>query len=112
MSSKNYEATGRIHRIGETHQISEKFCKRSLILELEADTKYPQFVEVEFTGDRGEQLDEVSVGQDATVEYSLKGRVWVNPEGVEKFFTSLMGWRVNASGASAAAPASDEGAWG
>jgi hypothetical protein len=57
------EATGTIRVIGETQQVSAKFQKRQLVLELADNPKYPQMVEFALTGDRCVNLDGFNVGE-------------------------------------------------
>lgn len=103
-----YEVQGRIHTIAETVQVTEKFRKRAFVLEIEPDGRYPQFCEFEFSQDRCELLDLVEEGQDATVEFSLRGREWTNNEGQVKTFNTLAAWKVDVQGAQAPAPSDEE----
>ena len=41
-------------------------------------------------------MDAYQVGQDVKIAFNLRGREWVNPEGVAKYFNSLSGWRIEA----------------
>jgi hypothetical protein len=52
----------------------------------------------QLTGDRCEQLDEFEVGDDVSVEFSLRGREWKSPRGEIKFFNSLDVWTITKSG--------------
>ena len=44
--------------------------------------------------DKTELLNSYQVGQDVTISINLRGREWVNPEGVAKYFNSIQGWRI------------------
>ena len=44
--------------------------------------------------DFGEELNSYKVGQDVKVSINLRGREWINPEGVAKYFNAIQGWRV------------------
>lgn len=92
------EATGKVYVIGETKQVSERFSKRTFVLELVDNPKYPQLVEFQLTGDRCPQLDGVNVGDTVQVEYSLRGREWRSPSGELKYFNTLDVWKVEAKG--------------
>jgi len=87
------EATGKLRVIYETKQISERFTKRELVLEL-IDGKYPQSVLFQLTGDRCAMLDQFQVGDEVRVEFNLRGREWKNPQGEIKYFNSLEVWRI------------------
>jgi hypothetical protein len=95
------EITGKLHLILDTAQVSERFVKREFVLELTDNPKYPQLVLFQMTGDRVGQLDDFSVGEDVTVEFSLRGREWKSPRGEVKYFNSLDVWRIDPAGAPA-----------
>lgn len=106
-----FEATGIVHKVLPTEQVTEKFKKRVLVLTIGADTDYPQTVPFEFTQDNTAKLDDVRTGQIAMIKFDLRGREWTPRGGGEpKYFGSLQAWyvRVEGDGAPAAAPADDE----
>lgn len=70
-------ATALIHYISPVMQVTENFQKRELILNdsWERDGKtYPNFVVIEFSGDKMPQLDNFVPGQRVTVEAYVNGR--------------------------------------
>ncbi len=90
------EATGKLHTIFGTKQVSERFAKREFVLEL-VDGKFPQTVLFQLTGDRCASLDEFAVGDEVRVEFNLRGREWRSPQGEVKYFNSLDVWRIEAA---------------
>jgi hypothetical protein len=94
------EATGKLHTIFETKQVSERFTKREFVIELADNPKYPQVVLFQLTGDRCTQLDDLRVGDEVRIEFSLRGREWTSPKGEVKYFNSLDVWKVEAARAS------------
>lgn len=88
------ETTGKLHTIYETKQVSERFSKREFVVEIADNPKYPQTVLFQLTGDRCSQLDGLNVGDQITVEFSLRGREWRSPQGEVKYFNSLDVWKV------------------
>ena len=80
------EATGKLHTIYETKQVSERFTKREFVVELADNPKYPQVVLFQLTGDRVTQLDDMKVGDQVRIEFSLRGREWKSPKGEVKYF--------------------------
>ena len=88
------EATGKLHTIFETKQVSERFSKREFVVELADNPKYPQTVLFQLTGDRCAQLDGMAVGDQVRIEFSLRGREWRSPSGEVKYFNSLDVWKV------------------
>ncbi len=87
------EVSGRIYKIFETKQITERFTKREFVVEVE-DGKYPQQVLFQMTGDRCSNLDSFREGQEIKVEFNLRGREWTSPKGEVKYFNSLDVWRL------------------
>jgi uncharacterized membrane protein YgcG len=88
------ETTGKLHTIYETKQVSERFSKREFVVEIVDNPKYPQTVLFQLTGDRCSQLDGLNVGDQITIEFSLRGREWRSPQGEVKYFNSLDVWKV------------------
>lgn len=89
------EITGKLHTICETKQVSERFTKREFVLETNDNPKYPQTVLFQISNDRVSQLDGLQVGDEVTVEFSLRGREWKNPSGEIKFFNTLDVWKLS-----------------
>ena len=88
------EITGKLHLIGDTAQVSERFTKREFVVSLADNPKYPQLVQFQLTGDRVGQLDSFQVGDEVRLEFSLRGREWRSPKGEVKYFNSLDVWRI------------------
>lgn len=88
------EVTGTIHTIFDVNRVSDRFTKREFVLELE-DSKYPQHVLFQATGDRCAMLDDLGVGDKVRVEFSLRGREWRSPKGEIKYFNSLDVWKID-----------------
>ncbi|HEY5945227.1 MAG TPA: DUF3127 domain-containing protein [Kofleriaceae bacterium] len=95
------EATGKLHTIFETKQVSERFSKREFVVELADNPKYPQTVIFQLTGDRCTQLDGMNVGDQVRIEFSLRGREWRSPSGEVKYFNSLDVWKIEPARAGA-----------
>ena len=87
------EVTGRIKVIGETQTFGANgFRKRELVVE--TFDQYPQSIMIEFVQDNVNVLDQYQIGAEVRVFINLRGREWVNPEGVTKYFNSIQGWRM------------------
>ncbi len=93
--------TGNITVIQPTEQISEKFSKRSLIVDIGNDTP----INLEYHFDDCALLDNFQVGQNVKVEFELDGRKWTNPQGVDKYFVTLKIASVELVGQQQPAPA-------
>ena len=85
------EVTGIIKVKGET-QTFGTFQKRELVVT--TDEQYPQMIMIEFVQDKCDLLNPYNVGDNVKVSINIRGREWVNPEGVAKYFNSLQGWRI------------------
>ena len=92
------EATGRIHVLFDIQQVTERFRKREFVVELSDNPRYPQYVLFQLTGDRCENLEGFSVGDEVQVEFSLRGREWTSPQGEIRYFNSLDVWEIEAKG--------------
>lgn len=88
--SESYTATGKVLVIGETQEFSSGFQKRQLVIETEADSKYPQEVGFEVIKDKCASLDELSVGQEVTVHFNLRGNEYNG-----KYYVNLQAWRLD-----------------
>lgn len=86
------EVTGKIKKIFDLQTFSSGFTKKELILLTQE--QYPQTLAIEFHQDRTELLDKFNVGDDVKISVNLRGREWTNPEGVVKYFNSIVGWRI------------------
>jgi single-strand DNA-binding protein len=87
------QVTGTIVKIKPTETIPSKtggkdFVKREFWLQL-ADEKYPQTVPFELAGEKTDIIDAYQEGQEITVEFNLRGRIWQ-----DKCFGSLSAWRI------------------
>jgi hypothetical protein len=88
------EVQGKIKLVKATETINGTFRKRELVVT--TDEQYPQDILIEFVQDKCDMLDKYKDGQNVKVGINLRGREWINPEGVAKYFNSLQGWRIEA----------------
>ncbi len=87
------EVSGKIKVLGETQTFgSNGFRKREVVVT--TDEQYPQMIMVEFIQDKCDLLNNFNVGDDVKININLRGREWINPEGVAKYFNSIQGWRI------------------
>ena len=87
------EVTGKIKLINEAQTFGASgFRKRELVIT--TSEQYPQMIMVEFVQDKCDLLNNYQVGQDVKISINLRGREWINPEGVAKYFNSIQGWRI------------------
>ena len=88
------EIKGKIKKISETVQISDRFRKREFVVEYASNPDYPQPLQFEMVQDRCELLDPFEVGQEVEIFFDLRGREWTNPQGDVKVFNSLQAWKL------------------
>jgi len=84
---------GKLHKIFETQQVTDKFSKREFILEIFNDTyaNYPKF---ELQNKNCNKLDEVPEGSQIEIEFDLRGRAW-EKDGKTQYFNTLVAWKIN-----------------
>ena len=87
---------GRLLEMQETQQVSDSFKKRAFVLEHNENPQYPEYISFELIQDRCSLLDNFQAGQDVEISFNLKGRKWLSPEGVAKYFNTLQAWRIEA----------------
>lgn len=100
MRSKSYDITGTVEHIGETEQVTDKFRKRLIVIETEADSKYPQHIPIEFCGEYCGLLDAFSEGENVTITFNLRGRGMARNG---KYYGSIAGWKIEPAGQSGGA---------
>ena len=85
------EVQGKIKIIRET-QTYGTFRKREYVIV--TDEQYPQTINLELHQDKCSLIDKYKVGEDIKTSINLRGKEWINPEGVAKYFNSIVGWRI------------------
>lgn len=103
-----FKLSGTVKSVGEKIQVSEKFAKRELVITDGSNDTYPQDIAFQFTQDKCDLLNQLSIGQQAEVTFSIKGREWTSPQGEVKYFNTLDAFRVEVLSASSATPAEED----
>ena len=86
------QVNGKIKLISDEKIVGNDFRKKEIVVTTQE--QYPQEILIEFVQDKIELLNDLKPGDDVTIHINLRGRMWTNPEGVEKYFNSLHGWKV------------------
>lgn len=87
------EIKGELIVKGQTEEVGTSgFKKRSAVVKTEG--QYPQTILVEFVKDKCDLLNSVNIGDKVTINYNLNGRKWTSPQGEDKYFNSVQGWKV------------------
>ena len=84
--------SGTVKHLGDEIQVSASFKKKECVVT--TDEQYPQHILINFTQDKTEYLDAVSVGDKVKIAVNLRGREWTNPQGEVKYFNDIQGWKV------------------
>jgi hypothetical protein len=87
------EVIGKIKVIGSIQQVTDSYKKRELVVT--TAEQYPQHILIEFGQDKCDLLNNYAIGDEVKVGINLRGREWVNPEGVSKYFNSVQGWKIS-----------------
>jgi hypothetical protein len=97
-------------KIKVIQEVEEKGTFKSRNVVVTTEEQYPQHIAIQFVQDKCSILDSYAVGQSVEVSINLRGREWLDPQGVAKYFNTIQGWKINKVGdAPAAEPtATDE----
>jgi len=93
---------GSIKRINETEVVSDKFKKRSFVIE--TDEKYPQTIQIETNQDAVDLLDGFAEGETVNVFINVRGRELTNKDGKVMVFNTLQAWKIESEGGASATP--------
>lgn len=93
------ELSGRIKKIFEEQTFGSGFRKKEIVITTQE--QYPQDILIEFTQDKIDLLKQVSPGDEVKISINIRGREWINPEGIAKYFNSISGWRLEKIGSEA-----------
>lgn len=101
------EVIGKIEFLGVDEQVGASFVKRDVVVQ--TSEQYPQSILIQFVQDKTDLLDPYKLGDEVEVSVNLRGRKWTNPQGEDKWFNTIQGWKIkklasgtpNASGAPA-----------
>lgn len=88
------QLTGKIKTINATQQVSERFSKRTVVIETDYTTQYPQPIEIQFSQDRTDLIEPYNVGQEVVCDINLRGRQWTDNQGEVKTFNTLECWKI------------------
>ena len=96
------KVNGKVHFIGQTKVISDKYQNRDLVLM--TDDKYPQTIPFQLSQDKVSLADNLKVGDMIEVSINLRGREWKSPTGEVKYFATLEIWSMQYANPTAPAP--------
>lgn len=88
-----YDMTGTVKVVLEEQTFASGFNKREFVVTVE-DGKYPQEICFETVKDKTKLLDDLSVGDNVTVSFDIRGREYNG-----KYYTNLNAWKISKGGA-------------
>ena len=97
-----YDLTGQIKLIQEAQTFESGFTKREMVVIVD-EGRYPQEINLEFVQDKIALLDSLTVGQEVTVTFDIRGREYNG-----RYFNNLQGWKVVAAGEGSMPPPEDQ----
>jgi len=80
------ELKGTIYKIDQTKEKGKNGFKVREFVVHEHHEKYPNFYEIQMTGDDVDKLDNFSELEKVSCKIAINGRKWVSPENKENFF--------------------------
>jgi hypothetical protein len=89
------QVTGKVKLVTKTQVVSDKFQKRELVVT--TSDQYPQHISIQLSNDKCALADNLAIGQEVTVHINLRGRLWVSPQGEEKYFNTIEGWKIDSN---------------
>lgn len=103
--------TGTLVEIYDALQVSEKFKKREFVIQDNENPQYPQYIKFELAQDKCSLLDTFSNGEMVDVSFNVRGRSYVNPQGVKSYFNSLQAWKLQSisKASTGSAPSGSDG---
>jgi len=87
------EISGKIKLINDAETYGT-FTKRSFVVT--TSEQYPQEVQLECHQDKCDLLDKFKVGDEIKASLNIRGKLWINPEGKEVYFNTIVAWRIEA----------------
>jgi hypothetical protein len=85
-------------KIKVIQEVEEKGTFKSRNVVVTTEEQYPQHISIQFVQDKCSILDSYAVGQSVEVSINLRGREWIDPQGVAKYFNTIQGWKINKVG--------------
>lgn len=104
----SFEISGKLIEKYDTVVISDRFKKREFVIEIKESTpngfEYVETIKFQLTQDKCDSLDSVSLSDDVTVHFNIKGKRW-EKNGQVNYFNNLDAWRIEKQSVNATAPA-------
>jgi len=86
------QLTGQIHYIGSVEQKTDNFSVRSLILKINPDGRYDQYIPMQASNTNTSKLDALNVNDNVTVHFNLKGQL--GKQDATKAYANFDIWKI------------------
>ena len=90
--ANSFELTGTLKVLNDTQTFASGFSKREFVIEV-PDGKYPQLIKFGALKDKISILDSVSIGDELTVTFDVRGREYNG-----NYYVDLNAWKVSGGG--------------
>ena len=70
----------------------QNFKKRNVVLYI--DGQYPQEILIELHGENVSLVEHYREGMNVDIYVNIRGRKWIDPQGEEKYFNTIVGWKI------------------
>jgi single-strand DNA-binding protein len=94
MANLELSITGVVSKKSEKANVGQTYESQLLIVTTEDET-YPQDYPVEMQKNTFQYLDEINEGDKVEINVNVRGKKWTNPQGEDKYFVTLAGYRVS-----------------
>jgi hypothetical protein len=102
----NFEITGKLIEKYNTAQVTDRFRKREFVIEKKENSSFGEIVETikfQLTQDKCETVDNLKIGDDLKINFTIRGRRW-EKDGQVNYFNNLEAWKVEKIATSQEAP--------
>lgn len=86
------EISGKIKKILDPQAFASGFRKRELVI-LTVDLN-PQHLLIEFLQEKTSLVNVLKINDYIKISIYIRGREWINSEGIIKYFNYLYGWKI------------------
>lgn len=100
------ELTGKLIEIYPTMQVSERYKKRELVLDITEESNgqsFPNVAKLQVSQNKCDVLDSYKVGEIVKVQFNVRGSKF-EKDGKVNYFTNLDVWKIEKIGAQQQAP--------
>jgi len=93
--NESFKLKGSIYKIYPLEKKGVKSFKIRKLILLINETKYQQYIEITFLGEKTTDLENFIGGEQVVVDINLKGREWAPENGEKRYFNTLEGWKIS-----------------